>query len=179
MPAPDLTPLDTPPLDDNLAALASAYGIATEYWDWQGRHVTVGSDIVAAVLSALGVDAATPEAAASALERHEHEPWTRMLPPCLALRQHRTAEVRVHVPHGSPVSVWIDLEGGGTREGLRQLENWSAPREVDGAPVGALAAGERTGPFPAGLEGGLGCIREHRRPEAVGAAHARQDGPAG
>ncbi|MCW2810235.1 MAG: hypothetical protein JWP61_693, partial [Friedmanniella sp.] len=26
-------------LDQSLTDLAQAYGIATEYWDWEGRHV--------------------------------------------------------------------------------------------------------------------------------------------
>ena len=26
-------------LDESLLELAQAYGIATEYWDWQGHHV--------------------------------------------------------------------------------------------------------------------------------------------
>ena len=44
--------------------------MATEYWNWQGEHVIVSSDVVAAVLAALGVDASTPEKAADALAEH-------------------------------------------------------------------------------------------------------------
>ena len=28
-------------LDPTLYDLTEAYGIATEYWDWQGRHISV------------------------------------------------------------------------------------------------------------------------------------------
>ena len=59
-----------------------------------------------------------------------------MLPPFLALREHRTAEVRVHVPDGEPVAVWIELETGGNHGQLRQLENWVPAREIDGSWVG-------------------------------------------
>ena len=57
-----------PQLDPSLHELADAYGIATEYWDWQGQHVEVARETVVAVLAALDVDASTSEAAASALE---------------------------------------------------------------------------------------------------------------
>ena len=33
--------------------LANAYGVATDYWDWQGRHVEVPVDTMVAVLGAL------------------------------------------------------------------------------------------------------------------------------
>ena len=123
-------------LEPTLHELAEAYDIATEYWDWQGRHVTVDRETIVAVLAALGVDASTPVAAAQAVDDHHRRPWTQMLPPFLALREHRTAEVRVHVPDGDPVSVWIELETGGNRGQLRQLENWVPAREIDGGWVG-------------------------------------------
>ncbi len=125
-----------PELEPALTSLAEAYGIATEYWDWQGRHVLVSPATVVAVLAALDVDASTPETAAAALEAHRSRPWTRMLPPCLALREHRTASVAVHVPHGDPAETWVELETGGTRGPLRQLENWELPREIAGSLVG-------------------------------------------
>ena len=54
--------LDRPELDPTLADLADAFGIATEYWDWQGRHISVSPDTIVVVLAALDIDAATPEA---------------------------------------------------------------------------------------------------------------------
>ncbi len=125
-----------PELDQALVELAEAYSIATEYWDWQGRHVAVTAETVVAVLAGMGVDAATTEKAWLALAEHHHRPWTRMLPPCLALRADRTAAVWVHVTHGDPVDIWIELETGGSRGDLRQLENWTPPREIDGRWVG-------------------------------------------
>ena len=138
-----------PPLEPSLHELADAYGIATEYWDWQGQHVEVARETVVAVLAALGVDAWTSEAAASALEEHHRLPWTQMLPPCRAIREHRTASVEVHVPHGDPAETWIELETGGSRGPLRQLENWSPPREIDGGWVGE-ASFEIPGDLPLG-----------------------------
>jgi 4-alpha-glucanotransferase len=125
-----------PELDLAVYDLAAAFGIATEYWDWQGRHVSVDRDTIIAVLAALDIDASTPEAAAAALANHRRHPWMQMLPPCMVMREHRTAPVWVHVPHGDPVTVWIELETGGVRHQLRQLENWTPPRQVDDGAVG-------------------------------------------
>jgi len=135
-------------LDDSLLELAQAYGIATEYWDWQGRHVSVDADTVIAVLAGLEVDAGTPEQAWHALHEHHREPWTRMLPHCVATREGRPYEIWVHVTDGDPVDIWIELETGGGR-GLRQLENWNPPREIDGRWVGE-ASFEIPGDLPLG-----------------------------
>jgi 4-alpha-glucanotransferase len=83
--------LDRPAIDPTINDLAEAFGIATEYWDWQGRHVTVARDTIVAVLAALDIDASTPEAAAAALANHDRHPWTQMLPPCMVMREQRTA----------------------------------------------------------------------------------------
>jgi 4-alpha-glucanotransferase len=123
-------------VDPSLIELAAVYGIAIEYWDWQGQHVQVTPATIVEVLAGLGVDASTPEKASDAVAEHERAPWTRMLPRCLAIRERRTARVWVHVTHGDPVEVGIDLESGGHRHGLRQLENWTPPRQIDGRLVG-------------------------------------------
>ncbi|HEV2928521.1 MAG TPA: 4-alpha-glucanotransferase, partial [Propionibacteriaceae bacterium] len=125
-----------PELDPSLQQLADAYGIATDYWDWRGRHVEVARETIVAVLAALDVDASTAEAAARALEEKHRLRWSRMLPPCLAMREHRTGSIEVHVPHGDPAETWIELETGGSRGPLRQLENWSPPQEIGGGLVG-------------------------------------------
>jgi 4-alpha-glucanotransferase len=123
-------------LDPTLYDLAEAFGVATEYWDWQGRHILVDRATVVAALAALDIDASTQESAAAALANYHRYPWTQMLPSCMTVRQHRTAAVWVHVPHGSPVRIWIELETGETRHELRQLENWTPPREIDDGLVG-------------------------------------------
>jgi 4-alpha-glucanotransferase len=126
-------------LDPALVELAAAYNIALEYWDWQDRHVAVSAETIIAVLAGLGIDASTPDAAEQALVQHAHEPWTRMLPYCLALREHQTASIWVHVSHGDPIQLRIELETGEVRGELRQLENWTPPREVEGRWVGAAS----------------------------------------
>src|SRR4051794_28761976 len=159
-----------PDLDPDLRRLAEAYDIATEYWDWQNRHVVVDTATVQAVLRALDVDASTPDAVAHALVAREQEPWTRMLPPCLAVRSGTTVEVKVHVRHQDRVEVWIDLETGGVWEHLRQLDNWSPPREVDGPYPGGGLVGEATVELPDALPLGYHTLRA-RSTDAAGDAH--------
>jgi len=138
-------------LPADLAELARAYGIATEYWDWRGQHVTVPAASVTAVLTALGVDAADP---AAALAVKDDAAWARMLPPCVVVRDDRGAPVAMHVPHGAPARTWIELESGEQRPDLRQLENWNPPRSIGGRLVG-----EASFEVPAGLP--LGYHRLH------------------
>jgi 4-alpha-glucanotransferase len=119
-----------------LVDLAVAYGVATEYWDWQGRHVVVPSETVAAVLAALGVDATTPERAELALAEQRRSRWRRTLPPTLVMREGWTPWFPVHLPHGSQAEVWVDLEDGCQRRDVPQQENWVDPQWVDGVLVG-------------------------------------------
>ena len=138
-----------------LHQLAHALSVATEYWDWQGRHVEVGDETLVAVLAGLGVDASTPEATSAALQEQEELPWRRLLPACLAVRDGRTAEVRVHPPHGEPVEAWLELESGQRRE-VRRLRGGRAAREVGGRRVA-----EQRYELPADLP--LGYHRLHAR----------------
>jgi 4-alpha-glucanotransferase len=130
----------TDPADDDrqsLVELAAAYGVSTEYTNWQGEHVDVADETLRAILVALGADVTD---AAAALEDRRLAPWRRMLPPAVVVRQGDPAQVPVHVADGAPVEVWVELEGGAGdvqgRRKLSQADNWSAPREVDGVPVG-------------------------------------------
>jgi 4-alpha-glucanotransferase len=138
-----------------LVELARAYGVATEYWDWLGEHVTVSPSTIRAVLAALGVDASTDEAVAVALLEAVERPWRRMLPPVVVIRSGSTASLPVHVPHGAGVTVEVELESGGRRS-LSQLDRWVEPRVVDGAQVG-----EAVFEIPAGLP--LGWHTVHAR----------------
>ena len=119
-------------LDPTLLRLADAYGIATHYSDWQGQPVEVARETVVAVLAGLGVDAHTSEAAAQALEARRLEPSSRMLPPCLVIRQRRPQPVPVHMQGAGPLTAWIELETGGLRGELTH----TAPTTTRGATTG-------------------------------------------
>jgi 4-alpha-glucanotransferase len=116
--------------------LAAAHGVATDYWDWQGQHVLVPMDTMVRVLTALGVDASTTDAARAALAGRDDASWRRMLPPVLVTRQGWRPTFDVHVPDGWPVETWVELETGERRGGVDQRENWKPPRTIDGEQVG-------------------------------------------
>jgi 4-alpha-glucanotransferase len=96
----------------------------------------VSAETIVAVLAALGIDAATPEAVQSAHDAASRHRWTRMLPPCIVTRPGWRLPFWVHVDHRRPVEVWIELETGGSRRDVAQVENWEPPHEVDGRLVG-------------------------------------------
>ncbi len=129
-----------------LAELAAAFHVATEFWDWQGRHVRVPRASVLAVLAALGVDVSSPESLLAALARRREDPWRRLLPAVVVTREGKSPWVRVHVPHGADVEVFLTLEGTGQRRDLVQQQVWVDPRWVDGRLVG-----EATFELPAGI----------------------------
>jgi 4-alpha-glucanotransferase len=122
--------------EELLRELASAYGVATDYWDWQGRHDAVATETMVAVLAALDVDAADEDAARQALADRDLVAWRRMLPPVLVTREGWRPTVDVHVPDGWPVEVWVELETGERRGGVDQHENWNPARTVDDELVG-------------------------------------------
>ena len=120
----------------SLVELARRYGVATEYLDWTGRHATVTESTLVSVLDALGVSAATEDERAAALVSHDRDYWARPLSPTIVARAGRASSFWVHVTHGDPVGLWLQLEDGSVRTGLRQLENNRAPYDLDGRLVG-------------------------------------------
>jgi 4-alpha-glucanotransferase len=115
-----------------LVELAQACGVMTEYVDWRGRRVEVSAETIEAVLEAMGVDTIDPEASRA---RKEHEPWLRMLPLAVVTVQGQPHWVPVHVSHGDPVEVWVELEDGSAR-GADQVDHWVDPREIEGDWIG-------------------------------------------
>ncbi|MET0993056.1 MAG: 4-alpha-glucanotransferase [Mycobacterium sp.] len=136
-------------LAPSLVELARCYGVATEYLDWKGHYVVVPETTLVAVLGALGVAAATEDDRAAALVAHDRDHWERPLPPTIVARAGTESSFRVHVTHGDPVGLWIRLEEGTIRTGLRQLENNTAPYDLDGRWIGE-ATFELPGDLPLG-----------------------------
>jgi 4-alpha-glucanotransferase len=128
-------PFDHGPPSGELVELARAYDIATDYWDWRGRHVLVSAGTIRAVLGAFDVVAETDQDVREALRAAQDRPWRRVLPPIVVTRQGSAHQVKVHVDDGAAVQVWVDLELGG-RIDARQVEHWVPPRNVDGRPIG-------------------------------------------
>ena len=131
-----------------LVELAHALGVATEYWDWQGRHVTVSAAAIRAVLTALGVEAEGDDAVELALADVELDPWRRTLPATVVSRDGWTPWVHAHVQAGTGIRLDVVLEDGTVRE-VPQVERWVPDREVDGRAVGE-ATFEVPGDLPVG-----------------------------
>jgi 4-alpha-glucanotransferase len=147
---PIATEPDVPgPLDRTLLELADAHGVATELWDWGGVPIQVSHSTIVAVLSSLGVDAATPAAIREALDGHRHAQWRRVLPPCVVIREGWTPWIRVHIPHGDPVRLWIELETGEQRYDVTQRDVYVDPLVIAGTLTGE-ATFEVPGDLPLG-----------------------------
>ena len=142
-----------------LAALAQAYQVGTDFWDWQGQHTIVSQDSIRAILQAMDVPCATEEEAQASLVEADLRGWHRVLPAVVVAREGWTPWVPVHVPDGADVSVVIELEDGTIRE-TSAVDNWVPPREIDGQLVGEATI-ELPGDLPLGY---------HRLVATVGAA---------
>lgn len=123
---------------DLLNTLASSYGFATSYTGSDGKRVTPPAESLVKLLAAVGVKLSenpTDEELNGALARHQLEEATRPMPPSVVATQGDEKQFNVHVRHGAPANVWIELEDGTTRDAY-QDENFSAPVERDGVQWG-------------------------------------------
>jgi 4-alpha-glucanotransferase len=128
-----------------LVELAAAHGVATDYWDWLGRHVPVSTESIRTVLRALGVDARDDDAVRVALADAADAPWRRTVPSTTVVREGVAAQVVTHVRAGTGIRVSVELEDGGRRD-LGQADRWVPDRVVDG-----VALGEATFDLPGDL----------------------------
>lgn len=120
----------------SLVELARRLGVATEYEDWTGRRVPVAESTVVAVLAACGLTAGTEAERGAALDAQDRAYWSRPLPATIVERAGDHTSFWVHVPHGQPAEVWLQLEDGTIRDGLRQVDNFTPPFDLDGGLVG-------------------------------------------
>ncbi|KYH45512.1 4-alpha-glucanotransferase [Branchiibius sp. NY16-3462-2] len=135
--AADSTTTDPKP-SAALLELAGVCGVATEYHDWTGNHVQVGSDTIRAVLGALGVVVSDDESARAALEDQRSAAWRRTLPPVVVAREGWTPTVLIHLPHGEQFTAQVRLEDGGTVP-VRTVEHVVEPLTIDKVLIGEAA----------------------------------------
>ncbi|WP_341729995.1 4-alpha-glucanotransferase [Brooklawnia sp.] len=121
--------------ESSLQILAEKLGIATDFWDWKGRHTQIPQHTIIAVMAAMGVDAATEESAAAAVVELELKPWRRGLSSVVVVTEGDQAHVEAHVVHGHPAQIRLRLEDGEVRY-LGQRHHMVEPREVDGTLIG-------------------------------------------
>ncbi|MEU6549942.1 4-alpha-glucanotransferase [Streptomyces sp. NPDC046915] len=126
------------PLDEELSRLAELHGVATSYSPSPDRTVAASADAVVAVLAALGVDAATPEATRDALAERERELRERLLPPSLVHWTDAGAgpAALAALPAGTRLSV--ETEQGETRAAAEGLPP-GVHRVTAAAPDGRTA----------------------------------------
>lgn len=129
-------PASSPP-DADVADLARAFGVATEYYTQQGQRVIVETATLARVLAAIHVDVFTASGRAAAWDRVMNGPWRRTLPPVVVARQGHSCRFLAHVPAGSTVTAWLELEQGG-RHPLPHPPHEQATRPVDGRSLREL-----------------------------------------
>ncbi|CAM5528944.1 4-alpha-glucanotransferase [Streptomyces tanashiensis] len=109
-----------------LARLAARHGVATAHSPSEGVTVPVPDATVVAVLAALGVDAASPEAVAAALDAAERADRERLLPPTLVLHREEdgaggTVRPPLDLPPGTRLRVTTEdgeIVDGGDWSGL-------------------------------------------------------------
>ncbi|MDF2825963.1 MAG: 4-alpha-glucanotransferase, partial [Mycobacterium sp.] len=143
-------------VDAGLVELAHRFGVATDYTDWTGRMVEVAETTLVAVLAALGVEVDTPEQRTEALQAQDRAYWSKSLPATVVAKAGSDTTFWAHVDNGADAHVWVRLEDGTVRTGLRQLDNFTAPYDLDGRMIG-----EATFALPADLP--LGYHRVHLR----------------
>ena len=119
-------------LAPSLVELARRFGIATRYADWTGRQVLVSETTLVAVLASFGVAAGTEQDRNAALTAHSRSYWVCHMPATIVARTGAPTRFWVHVTHGAPAEVWLQLEDGTVRGGVRQVDNFTPPFDLDG-----------------------------------------------
>lgn len=118
-----------------IRSLADSYGVATDFWDFDGNYREIPVATLIAVLKAMGVDASTNQSIKHELKIHTERIWRRILPSCTVARNDRETVFQVHIPHGARVLVDAVTDDGATF-GVRQIEDFTEPRYIDGNLLG-------------------------------------------
>ncbi|MFD0021979.1 4-alpha-glucanotransferase [Streptomyces sp. NPDC058382] len=120
-----------------LSRLAALHGVATSYSPSADATVSVPDGTVVAVLAALGVDAATPEAVREALAAADHAAGSRLLPPTLV------------VWTGEPLPPALTALPPGTELTVRPEEAAASPPPLMRTPAGDTDPAVSDAPGPA------------------------------
>ena len=118
----------------DLLELAHAYSVATEFYDWRGRRVEVPDDDGQGRARRHGRGRLRP--GPRARRSGPTRSWLRMLPPCVVVQQGAERTFPVHVTDGDPVELSVDLEAGGRRDHVAQVDRWVPPRKVGDRTIG-------------------------------------------
>jgi 4-alpha-glucanotransferase len=112
--------------------LARLYGVAAAYMDYRAQPREVSVQSQAAILAAIGIDAADEQAAAAAIHQHQTVRWTRLLPPAVVVETGEPLIVPVSVPLDLDAT-WLEwrisFEGGRQRKGAARLDKLKVVEE--------------------------------------------------
>ncbi|MFJ3905708.1 4-alpha-glucanotransferase [Streptomyces sp. NPDC090025] len=142
-----------------LARLAALHGVATEYAPSEGVTVTVPETTVVAALRALGVAAATPEAAAESLAAADRATAERLLPPTVVVwraaerpaRSEAPAEADAWaLPAGTRLTVVTETGRTVPLQDRRDLYDQGGPEAPDGPGAVPLGVHRLTAAAPDG-----------------------------
>lgn len=128
------------PIDPDLAALASAYGVAVEYTDQVGVLTKVAPESIRSVLASLGVAAKTAQQCRRSLAALKNAHWEATVPPVIVVRRttgpdQEPWETWVHVRGDESVRVWVELEEGGRRFDVSRTDRKVKPGQVKSVRV--------------------------------------------
>ncbi|MEY3278275.1 MAG: hypothetical protein RLZZ426_761 [Actinomycetota bacterium] len=115
--------------------LAAAFGVATEFYDQSGNFKQISAETLDAILAALNLDVTNPKGRALAWDRAINGPWRLMLPHVVVARLGAEKDFPIHIPDGSPLKVWVELETGEILD-LAQVDRYVEPRAIDGTLIG-------------------------------------------
>ena len=108
------------------------YGVAAAYVDYRAQQREVSLQSQAAILAAIGVDAADEQAAAAAIHQHETVRWMRLLPPVVVVEIGEPLVVPVAIPLDLDAT-WLEwritLEDSTQRKGAGRLEKLAVIEE--------------------------------------------------
>lgn len=124
------------PVDSYLLRdVAHDLGVNTEFWGYDGTLKNVSDDTLLSVLAALGYPVSSREDLEAIRTQRERDAWERTLPPVIVMRTDSDYIVKVHLPHGAGVRVFLHLSDG-NRWQVDQIEDFTAPFELDGTYIG-------------------------------------------
>jgi 4-alpha-glucanotransferase len=121
------------PASAELAELAQAFGVATDFTDWQGEPVAVPTGTILGVLTALDVEVSTDAEVKAALEAVKLAAWRRVLPDVVVVRRSESRAVPVHVPAPAAADLTVTLlpEAGGDPVPLERSAGDPVENRVD------------------------------------------------
>lgn len=127
--------IDRKPDRSLLAQVAEAYGVATDFWTFEGELKEISATTIVKILGAMQIDSTTEERCLEALEAARTRPWRLTLPECSVVRSGSPAHIPVHLPDGSSVTMEVLLEDGGSFQ-IPQADIYTPPREINSELIG-------------------------------------------